>query len=126
MVIIMVALVVVVPACKTQNNNATDDIQFVSLNTRVDQWDGIADVYVDSVVKIKTFAPTRIIGMIHAGSIDRGCTLDISSTDGSWVNTPVPTVAFGLRTGTHEIKAEFTLESTGKIVVSSTTTVTVK
>lgn len=126
MVIMMVALVVVVPACKKQDTVEQDDIQFVSLNTRVDQFDGAANVYVDSVVKIKTIAPTRVIGTIHFGSAENGFTMDILSTDGQWVNMSMPTIRWGLYSGTHEIKGEFTLESNGKMVVSSVTTVTVK
>lgn len=126
MVTMMVALVVVVPACKTNENTELDDIQFVSLSVRVDQFDGFATVYVDSVVKVKTFAPTRVLGTIHFGPAENGFTTEIPSTAGQWINMPMPMTSWGLYSGTYEIKGEFTLESTGKMVVSSVTTVTVK
>jgi hypothetical protein len=127
MVMVLVVLMVLAPACKTADVDPVeqDDIQFVSMDVKADQFGGAADVSVNSIVKVKTFATTRVSVTVHFGSKENGVTVDIPSTDGKWVTVSIPTVTYGLYSGTYEIKAEFTLKSNGKVVASPITQVVV-
>ena len=125
----MVALAIVVSACKTQEPDpGQDDIQFVSLTVQVvNQYDGFADVSSESAIKFKTFAPTRVIGVIYAGSFNIGAyTVDLPSTDGQWASKSMPPTESSLPRGVYETRLELILESNSKTVTGAGNPITVK
>lgn len=123
MVIMMVALAVVASACKSQSDNEPDDIQFVSLTARVvNQYVGFAYVAFDAVVRVKTSAATMVDAVIYQGSFHAGVTADIPSTAGKWIDVTI-TQTSNSYSGTFEIRGEFTLLSTGKMVTGTCTLV---
>lgn len=126
MVFVMIALIIVVPACKSQSDNEPDDIQLVSMVAHVEQFDGFAGVTINSVVNVKTSDATiakLLIGTIHLHSINRTCTAYLpSTTNGEWVAVSLPNFEFGLDSGTYEATGEFSFgDSWGNIIGKTVT-----
>jgi len=114
-VLVVLAMVSFTACSSAQNEVVTDDIQIVSLDASVTQYDnGVADVYITAVVSVMASSVTRVDAAI---SMDfqqtREYSAPIFSTGG---HSATFSATFLAHTGTSNVKCVATLVSTGKTV----------
>lgn len=121
LVFVVVALILVAPACKTNENIPVgpDDIQFTKVSGEIlERHTDFADVKLISVIKVKTSAETVVNGTVYIGSKDRPIGSNIPNTNGQWYDMSISEREFMMDYGSYEIWGVITLESTGKTVES--------
>ena len=133
-VIVLVVLIVLAPACKTEDPVQVDEFDRASvIFTVTTQYDnGVADISPTMTFHVKTFAPTRIEGTTYIECTTRIYSdtrifgMDVPNTNGKWQDVVKVDTDRLLLTGTYNVWGEYTMLSIGKMIVAPTTQVTVK
>jgi hypothetical protein len=123
MVMVLVVLMVLAPACKTADvDPVEDDIQFVSVSVAVvERFDDRAHVVATFVFSVRVSAPTRLEGEAYVGESKRLLGADVFSTGLVTIAAEKTSHKFG----THKISGYVVLLSNGQKVIIPDTQFTV-
>lgn len=128
MIFVVVALILVAPACKTQDVDPIeqDDAEFVSMTPIVTaRDDDSAIVQIMFVFRVRASAFTRLEGEAYIGKQTRLIGVDVNSTNGEWKEVSKTSQECIQKFGTHEVSGWVVLLSTGKKVTIPATLFTI-
>ena len=124
MVLVLVALMVLAPACKTADiDEVENDIVFVSLDITKTDYPGYATVDITPHVKAISTTMTAVSAAIYVNGVKDDAGRSQQLMPGDWQDFYLSGRGFYLESGTYEIRADCTLQSTGKTVTKTTTIV---